>query len=459
MARNRIGLATAAWFLGFASCASVYPAPDYDRAVGEIRSATGSENVFHPESSPEATEQRVGELLGDGLGLSEAVEIGLLNNPALQAAFRNIGMAHADRVQAGLLKNPSLGAALRFPTGGGGSEFEGGLFASLFDVLQRPKRKRIAEYHLQREVLQLANRAALLASDIRSAYLEANSADRLFGIAEENLASANQLSGLASARLEAAAGTAVDANLARVEWLEIKVALRDAALASGEAHARLCLLLGLEPGKQEIELTEPWGETPSDLLPLDELEILALAKRLDIRAAREAVKQAAAEVEKQRSLFARNIDVGLVAEKGDDWSFGPGIEMAIPILDRNKAQIAKAREALAQHGSILTALELLAKQEVYSAMAQVEASRGSLAIYRDDILTCAEQAFSQARESYQLGKTNMFPALEAQRKLLATRSALAHRSLQAAIALSDLERATGTSREDLLVKHTQEGEH
>ncbi len=458
MERNRIGLTTAAWLLGFASCASVCPAPDYDLAVDEIRSATGSEGVFHPESDPAATAHRVEQLLSDGLGLSEAVEIGLLNNPALQAEFRKMGMAHADRVQAGLLKNPSLGAALRFSSGGA-NEFEGGLFASLFDVLQRPKRERIAEYNLQRETLQLANRAALLASDIRGAYLKASSADRLFGIAQENLLSAKQLSDLASARLDAAAGTAIDANLARVEWLETEVAVRDATLASGEAHRRLCLLLGLELNKQDMELTEPWGESSSHLLPLDELEKLALAKRLDIRAAKEAVKQAAADVERQKSLFTRNIDVGLVAEEGDGWSIGPGIEMALPILDQNEAQIAKATEALARQESILVAIQLLAKQEVNSAVARVQASQGSLAIYREDILTCSEKALSQARESYQLGKTTMFPALEAQRKLLATRSALAHRSLQAASALSDLERATGTSRENLHVKHTEEEEH
>ena len=87
---------------------------------------------------------------------------------------------------------------------------------------------------------------------------------------------------------------------------------------------------------------------------------------------------------------------------------------------------------------------------------RAEASWDALAIYREDILTRSQETLTQARESYQLGKTTMLPALEAQRQLLAARSAYAQRLLQAATALSDLERATGTPREKLLTEHVEQ---
>ena len=37
-----------------------------------------------------------------------AVQIALLNNPALQAAYEDLGVAQADVVQAGILKNPTF---------------------------------------------------------------------------------------------------------------------------------------------------------------------------------------------------------------------------------------------------------------------------------------------------------------------------------------------------------------
>ncbi len=455
MAPRRSSVA-AACLLGLAACRSVDPGPDYDRAVDEIRSATGAAHVFHPDADAAAAQERMAELLRDGLGLSEAVELGLLNNPALQAAFRNVGIAHADRVQAGLLTNPSLSAVLRIPTSGGASELEGGLFGSLLDIWQVPERERVAESALQRRVLELAHRAASLAGDIRVAYVEATASLQLLGIARENRASAQRLLGLAEARLEAAAGTAIDTNLARLEFLETEVALRDAELASAQARRNLLALLGLGPRYGELPLLELADAGPPPLLPLEALERLALARRLDVRAAEEAVRQATAEVERQRGLFMRSVDVGVAAEKDGDWSVGPGVRVELPLFDQNRAQVAKAFESLSQREMALVAIRLAAIQDVNAALARAEASWDVLAIYRDNILTRSQETSAQTRESYQLGKTTMLPALEAQRQFLAARSAYVQRLLQAATALSDLERATGTPREELLTEQVNQ---
>jgi len=445
----------ATWLLALAACKSVDPGPDYDHAVQEIRSATGAESVYQPGSVPTEIADRIAELLRDDLELSEAVEVGLLNNPGLQASFHNVGMAHADRVQASMLTNPSLSAALRFPTSGGASEFEGGLFGNLLDIWQVPKRERVAESALQRRILELAQQAALLASDIRTAYVQAIAADRQLAISIENKESSKQLLELAETRLNAAAGTTIDTNLARLEFLDTEIAHRDAEYASGEAHRQLLRLLGFGPEKSGLRLVELSDEGPPPLPPVEKLEALALTRRLDVRAAEEAVRQAGAEVERQRGLFMRNVDVGIVAEKDGDWSVGPGVKIDLPLFDQNQAQVAKALEAESQCELALTAIRLTATQEVRSALARAEASWDTVAIYRTDILVRSEETLTQARESYQLGKTTMLPALEAQRQLLKARSAYAKRLLQAATALSDLERATGTPRETLLTVHVE----
>jgi len=453
MALCRASTAAAAGLIGLAACRSVDPGPDYDRAAEEIRAATGAEHVFHPGADSRELEERVAELLLDGLGLSEAVELGLLNNPTLQAAFHTVGMAHADRVQASLLTNPSLDAVLRFPSSGGGTELEGGLFGNLLDIWQVPRRERVAEGALQRRILELAHQAALLAHDIRVTFVVTTASDRLLEIARENRASAQQLFGLAEARLEASAGTAIDANLARLELLETEVALRDAELAAGEARRRLLALLGIGPRESGPLLVAGSDDDLPPLLPLEELEALAVARRLDVRAAAEAVRQATAEVDRQRGLFVRSVDVGIAAEKDGDWSVGPGVRVELPLFDQNQAQVAKALEALSRRELVLVAMKLAVTLEVSSALARAEASRDTVAIYRTDILTRSEETLTLARESYELGKTTMLPALEAQRRLLAARRAYAQRLLEAATALSDLERATGTPREALFTEH------
>lgn len=439
-----------------AACRSVDPGPDYDLAVDEIRAVTGAEHVFHPHVDPAANGERVAELLRDGLELSEAVELGLLNNPGLQAAFRDVGMARADRVQAGLLTNPSLNAVLRFPDAGGSSEFEGVLFGSLLDIWQVPERERVAERALQQRILELAHRAAGLAGEIRVAYVRSTSSDRLLEIAGENRESARQLAELAQARLEAAAGTTTDANLARLEYLETEVALRDAELAAGEARRGLLALLGFGPHESGLRLIEPADDEPLSLPPVRELQTLAMTRRLDVRAAEEAVHQASAEVERQRGLFLRSVDVGVAAEKDGDWSVGPGVRLELPLFDQNQAQVARALEALSQREAVLAAVRLTALQEVSSALARARASWETLALYRNEVLPSSEETLAQARESYRSGKTTMLPALEAQRRLLAARGDYARRRLRAATALSDLERATGTPRETLLQRDSEQ---
>ena len=454
--RARSALGTGALLL-VAGCRSVDPGPDYDRAAEEIRRATGAASVFQPDAEPDRLGARVSELLEDGLELTEAVELGLLNSPVLQASFHGVGMASADRVQAGLLTNPSLNTVLRFPTSGGGTGFEGALFGSLLDLWQVPDRERVAEQALEARILQLAHEAALLAAEIRVAYIETVTSGSLVEIAAQNRAIAENLVGLAEARLAAAATTAIDVNLARLETSATAVALRDAELASGEAARRLKALLGL-PADLDLRLGQLPEPSSRALPPVEELERIAVERRIDLRAADAALAQAEAELERQRSLVWQTVDVGLGAEKDGDWSLGPGVRVELPIFDQNQAQVAKASEEVRRRTKIRTALGIEATREVRSAEARMRAAFDTLAIYRDEVLARAEETLEQARESYRVGKTTILPVIEAQRQVLGARQNYVRRLEQAAAALSDVERATGTPRETLFDRASEGGQ-
>jgi cobalt-zinc-cadmium efflux system outer membrane protein len=224
--------------------------------------------------------------------------------------------------------------------------------------------------------------------------------------------------------------------------------LRDAELASGEAARRLKALLGLRPDFDlDLHPLPVW--TPRALLPVEELERIAVEERLDIRAAEAALARADAELELQRNLVWRRVELGVGAEKDGDWSVGPGASLELPLFDQNQAQIAKALENARRREKILAATSIAAAQEVRSAHARMRAAADALSIYRDEILARAEETLEQARSSYQLGKTTILPVIEAQRQVLDARQNNVRRMEQAAAALSDVERATGTPREAL----------
>jgi outer membrane protein TolC len=50
----------------------------------------------------------VDELLGKPLSMDDAVQVALLNNRGLQAAFQELGITEAEVVQAGRLPNPGF---------------------------------------------------------------------------------------------------------------------------------------------------------------------------------------------------------------------------------------------------------------------------------------------------------------------------------------------------------------
>lgn len=452
MARRRTEVLLAGGLSWLSGCAAVDPGPQYDRAAQEIRSATGVAEVFHPGATPELANRRSEELLSDGLTLEEAVEHGLLHNPSLQAGFHTIGIAHAERVQAGLLSNPSLGALLHFPLSGGPTEIDAGLFTNLAELWQLSDRERVSESDLKHRVLTVAHEAAQLAAQIRIAFAEAVAAQRLARIAAENRATAQQLFELAESRLEAAATTVIDVNLARLEWLETELALQDAELAAGETRRSLATLMGLASRDPKLQRLVDDVQSDPSLPSVDALEALALDRRLDVRAAEESVRRADLEVERQRSLVFRSVEVGVAAEKQADWSIGPGVDIELPIFDQNQAQIAKARQVRSRNNLQLTATRLDALREVDSALARVDNSRAVLKVFREDLLTRSTETLDQTRESYQLGKTTILEALAAQRRLLEVRTAYIERLFEADCALSDLERATGTPRQDLFVR-------
>ncbi|HEB53475.1 MAG TPA: TolC family protein [bacterium] len=453
-ARRRTAGALAASVWLWAACATVDPGPDYDEAVRAIRVATGVPSAYRP-GEDRACARRVGELLEGGLSLGEAVEVALLNNPGLQGAFRSIGMARADRVQAGILSNPSLMLALRFPDGGGDTAIAGNLFGSLLDLWQIPARIDSADAALRQQILQVAHAAVALAGAVRSSYIDAVAASRQVAIADENRATAARLLELAEQRVAARAATAIDVNLARIDLATAEVALRDARLAVVEARRALAAHLGLEDLPADCALDVALADQGRRLLSGESLRILALANRLDVRAAQRAVAAAAAELERQRGRVARVIHAGAVAEKEEgEWSVGPALRLQLPVFDQNQAQIAKAADALARQQAILAGMRLDAIRDVGVAYARVEASRATARIYAEQILARSREALALAREAYRSGKSTILPVLELQRSLLTARREHLRRLQQVAIAISDLERVTGAPREAWL--HTEQ---
>ena len=160
--------------LVLAGCASMSP----EASLDAVRKATGdhlgaSAQLIWARQPDDQTriDQRVAELLGKPLGMDEAVQVALINNRGLQAAYSELGITEAQVVQAGRLPNP--GVSFGRLTQGDEVELERGFHLSLARLLVLPWVQQMEARRLEQAQMSLAARVLSLAADTRKAWIQA----------------------------------------------------------------------------------------------------------------------------------------------------------------------------------------------------------------------------------------------------------------------------------------------
>jgi cobalt-zinc-cadmium efflux system outer membrane protein len=461
-------------------CASINPQQDYQRAGEYISQSTGHRNL-QPQDGGEAVQRHVDKLLGEGLTITEAVKISLLNNPEFQAAWMDIGMSRAELVQAGLFSNPTVGIALQFPSGGGLANLEAGLAQNIADLWQIPSRKHAASRALNQAILNLARKATKLAADAKTAYYQAAGATQLLAIRKENLKVARELLKMARTRQRAGAANQLEVNLSRSMALDSQLAEQSARLSKANALRRLAKTLGLTRHAEKIELKTGITTPPPSPPSTDELVERALASRLDIKAAQESVGAAASRLKLEHARVFPNVELGLAMERearkaqggrdvladtarasiangqltapdiqprserdqDTDFIIGPSFNMELPVWDQNQAQIAKAAFVYRQNLRMLDALQRAVIQDVRTAVDQARTAWDIAAIYQKEFVPLAKDNLELSREAYQAGQASFLSVLEAQRFFLDSRAKYIEALQKASSAVPNLERTIG----------------
>lgn len=481
-------LALQPWLVGlsaFCGCATVDPRPDYRRLDERVAQSVGLMVVERPEDAA-AVERVVADRLADGLTAREAMELCLLNNPRIRAAYLNVGVVRAEVVQAGLFRNPGLSIAMQMPDGGGLTNIEMSVAQNIADLWLLPVRKRRLEGELQRETLKVARTVGIAVLDTREAYFGALAADRELELAGQDRDLAQQLVDMAVASQHAGIGGEIDVNLARAELMETEISQRRAELTAFEARRRLAMLIGLATPPESLRLVDALPEAPAWSPTADQLLSVAETSRLDLVAARFVVAAAAARLEEEQLSVFGEVELGVSFERSErgrrgdrpwladtlwasaeagqlsapslrpreklptDTIIGPVLAVELPLFDQNQAQIARAEylheAALASQAALL--LEVL--QETRSALHRAQTAWDIARYYRDSFLPLVQTNLELSREAYGTGKLSVLAVLEAQKSLLAARRRYVEALRDGAVALTELEKAVGLPLERLV---------
>ena len=363
----------------------------------------------------------VRELLKQPLSLDAAVQIALLNNRELQAAYEDLGVAQSDLVQAGLLRNPVFGGVLRYPTEAPRSaNIELDVALSFLELLFLPSRRQAAALSLEEAKLRVAHAVLALASRVRAAYYGAIAARQVADL-RRLVADAADASAELARRLHAAG------NLSELAWTlqqaaqaQARMDLSRAQTAVVATRERLTRLMGLWGSAAAWTAPEKLPDVPAEEMPLDRAERLAIARRLDLRAGLREVQAAAAALGLTRTTrwLGDDLHAGASAERepGGDWLVGPSLEAEIPLFDQGQAKVARGTALLRQREHRLAALAVEIRSDVRELRDRLVQDRRRAEHYAKVIIPLRERAVALTQERYNFMLAGAFELLQAKRE-------------------------------------------
>ena len=266
------------------SCATFSPDGGRGVATSAARRSFGMDAVALRNDVDSAwAKSRVERLLFRPLTADAAVEIALLNNRGLQAAFNRLGVAEAIMTREKLPPNPTFSfSRLAGPLG---SDIEWAVVANIFALGTLPARAEIADDRFRAAQLEAAAETLRLGYDARRAFFRAVGARELAGSIIEANQSAEAAAALARRLGETGAMSRLDQARDQLASAEVATRLASARLLASNERERLARVLGL--WGMEIDFALPNALSPPPPRPRNapNIEQEAVGRRIDLHIA------------------------------------------------------------------------------------------------------------------------------------------------------------------------------
>ena len=381
-----------------------------------------------------------GITLDAALTADDAVAIALWNNTALQADLAALGPALADVRDAELRRNPTIQSLLPI----GPKPFEFLLMWPIEDLWQRKKRILAAQQTFDVIGAGLVQNGINLVRDVRLAHADLWLAQARRKALAESAALRLRIAQLTAKRLEAGDASGLDVGLANTD---AESAAELAKRAGGDieiAQARLRAPLGMraDPRPLTARNRDAWPA----IGPANELVEAAYSGRPDLRSAELQIEANAYRAKWQRSrIFNLVMPMLSVKEVGSPLRtrVGPGLQMELPIFNRNQGLIARADAEVVQAAWRYAALRDRVEQEVRESIARWDQARLAVQQLRSQVRPALEQSIQQSETIFKNGDASYLNVLESTR--LRYDVILREIDAEAAMARSfaELERAIG----------------
>lgn len=385
--------------------------------------------IKNPEDARRAQEV-VHRLLRRVLTADSAVQIALLNNRGLQAAYNELAIAEAEMVGDSLPPNPTF-SILRI-AGNGAAEIERQVAVDILALATLPARSEIAAKRFRQAQLRAIEETLRTAAEVRRAYYRAVAARELAALLSKAEGTAKATAQLATKLGETGALNKLDQAREHVFYAETTAELASASQDSTSARERLIRLLGFWGKDLDFRLPEALPLLPARPASQPSIEVEAVSRRVDLQIARIEIEALAKSYGlTQATRFLNLLDVAGISRKTTDTGAetlrerGLGVQVEIPIFDFGEVRVRQAEAAYMQAVNRLAEKAINVRSEARDAYRVYRASYDIASQYQREIIPLRNIITEESQLRFSAMQIDVFALLlEARQRIASLRAAI-----------------------------------
>jgi outer membrane protein TolC len=403
---------------GLCGCAGFTKDGGFDAVANATRAQLGKEVKWPRSAHTQAdVDAQVTGLLAHPLSVEDAVQIALLNNRVLQAAFQELGISEAELVQASRLPNPRFD--LRHASAAGQYDIEETLSFNVLSLLTMPYAHDIEKRRFAQTQNLSVQRVAQLAKDTREAFYAAVAARESLNYLQQVRIAAETGAELAQRMVSAGNWNRLDQAREQSFYTDAVQNLTRARLAEESAREKLMSLLGLpaqQSGQPALQLAETLPELPASLDSLPDVERAVLQERLDLQLMRMHIDELSKSLGLTKSTrFVNVLEVGAArvrqGPRAEPYERGYTVTLEVPIFDSGAARVKRSEAIYAQAVDRFTQAAIEARSQIRLAYAGYRAAFELAQRQRDEVLPLRQAIARQNLLRYNASLISIFELL------------------------------------------------
>ncbi len=447
---SRIALATACALLA-TGCAKFTGDGGMEPVTDGVRKEIGKDALkLSSAEDQKRARERVQQLLSEPLSEDAAVQIALLNNRGLQAAYNDLGISEAEYVQNTLPPNPAITVGRTF--GPAFVEFGFQLIGNMLAFATLPRRSEIAKREFEEARYRAIATTLSLTIDVRRAYVKAIAARQRLAFLEQARQTADASANMMKQLGETGAANKLDQARVSVFYADLSAQVAQARLSVATTREALNRILGLWGSDLSYSLPPRLAALPAAPEPLADVEVEAMRRRVDLIILRYEIVTLAKSigfVNATRYLtflelglgYRNEVETNDAGEQSSKNRYGFELGIVIPIFDTGEARVATARETYMRAVNRLAERSVNARSEARVAYTTYRASFDIARYYQTRILPLRRQISAEVLLRYNGMLIDVFELLVEERERILANIAALDALRDYYLAMADLQAA------------------